>query len=73
MSDEAKEVIAYQIWEEQGRPHGRDAEHWQEAERRPSAPAMTELTKAAALQMKPSTSKRTTKSKAAANPKEKAT
>lgn len=26
-------VRAYQIWEEQGRPEGRDHEHWQQAER----------------------------------------
>jgi hypothetical protein len=24
---------AYQIWEQEGRPHGRDREHWHEAER----------------------------------------
>ena len=24
---------AYRIWEEEGRPHGRDAEHWSRAER----------------------------------------
>jgi hypothetical protein len=24
---------AYHIWEQEGRPHGRDAEHWREAER----------------------------------------
>lgn len=24
---------AYQIWEQEGRPHGRDLEHWQQAER----------------------------------------
>jgi hypothetical protein len=24
---------AYQIWEQEGRPNGRDQEHWQEAER----------------------------------------
>jgi hypothetical protein len=23
---------AYEIWEEEGRPHGRDREHWQQAE-----------------------------------------
>jgi hypothetical protein len=26
-------VRAYQIWEQEGRPHGRDREHWHEAER----------------------------------------
>jgi hypothetical protein len=24
---------AYHIWEQEGRPHGRDEQHWQEAER----------------------------------------
>jgi hypothetical protein len=24
---------AYQIWEQEGRPHGRDEDHWREAER----------------------------------------
>lgn len=24
---------AYQIWEKEGRPHGRDREHWKQAER----------------------------------------
>ena len=38
MSDEqiAKriEALAHQIWESEGRPDGRHAEHWNEAERR---------------------------------------
>jgi hypothetical protein len=25
--------LAYAIWEQEGRPHGRDQQHWQEAER----------------------------------------
>lgn len=25
-------LIAYQIWEKEGRPHGRDLEHWLKAE-----------------------------------------
>jgi hypothetical protein len=33
--------LAYAIWEQEGRPHGRDQQHWQEAEhllvRRPSS------------------------------------
>ncbi|MDX3924247.1 MAG: DUF2934 domain-containing protein [Shinella sp.] len=36
MSDTRKEWIskrAYSIWEEQGKPHGRDAEHWEQATR----------------------------------------
>jgi hypothetical protein len=28
ISDEAIRVRAYQIWEREGRPHGRDFEHW---------------------------------------------
>lgn len=28
------EVLAYKIWEEQGRPEGRQEDHWAEAERR---------------------------------------
>lgn len=36
--------LAYAIWEQEGRPHGRDQQHWQEAEqllvrRPPSSPA----------------------------------
>jgi hypothetical protein len=26
-------IRAYQLWEEEGRPHGRDQAHWFEAER----------------------------------------
>lgn len=36
MTDARREWIstrAYTIWEEAGRPHGRDAEHWDQAER----------------------------------------
>jgi hypothetical protein len=35
ISDEARraiEVRAYLIWEREGRPHGREKEHWQRAE-----------------------------------------
>ena len=32
-------ALAYRIWEEEGRPHGRAAVHWAEAERRLSADA----------------------------------
>jgi hypothetical protein len=31
-------LIAYGIWEEEGRPHGRHAHHWREAERRAAQP-----------------------------------
>jgi hypothetical protein len=30
--DEAVKVIAYRIWEEEGRPTGRDLDHWLKAE-----------------------------------------
>ena len=30
--DEAVKVIAYRIWEEEGRPDGRALEHWLKAE-----------------------------------------
>ncbi len=30
--DEEIRLIAYRIWEEQGRPDGRDLEHWLKAE-----------------------------------------
>jgi len=36
MTDARREWIskrAYTLWEEAGRPHGRDGEHWQQAER----------------------------------------
>jgi hypothetical protein len=29
---------AYQIWEHEGRPHGKDFEHWLQAERELAAP-----------------------------------
>jgi hypothetical protein len=32
--DEQIRLIAYQIWEEEGRPHGKHVEHWIQAERR---------------------------------------
>ena len=32
---------AYQIWEAEGRPHGRDAEHWFRALEEIGAPGMT--------------------------------
>jgi hypothetical protein len=32
--DEEIRLIAYQIWEEEGRPHGKNVEHWVQAERR---------------------------------------
>lgn len=33
LTQEQIAVRAYQIWEERGRPHGSDREHWFEAER----------------------------------------
>lgn len=33
MEDKIRE-LAYQIWEEEGCPHGRDAEHWNMAQQR---------------------------------------
>ncbi|MBI2965627.1 MAG: DUF2934 domain-containing protein [Chloroflexi bacterium] len=32
--EEQIRLIAYQIWEEEGRPHGKHMEHWSQAERR---------------------------------------
>lgn len=32
ISDDAVRVRAYQIWEREGRPHGRDYEHWVRAQ-----------------------------------------
>ena len=29
---EAVQALSYQIWEREGRPHGRDQEHWFQAE-----------------------------------------
>ena len=52
MPAEFREIIAYQIWEEQGRPHGRAVEHWQEAELRLSAPATAKMSKSATLKVK---------------------
>ena len=37
---EAVRDLAYLIWEKQGRPHGKEHEHWAEAERRLSLPAV---------------------------------
>ncbi|MET0280137.1 MAG: DUF2934 domain-containing protein [Steroidobacteraceae bacterium] len=38
--------LAHQIWEEQGKPHGRHDEHWHEAERRLAAAKPVEETPA---------------------------
>jgi hypothetical protein len=41
MSTERKTQVerdAYKIWEQEGRPHGRDKEHWHRAERDVKAP-----------------------------------
>ena len=32
MDKEAIKHKAYELWEDEGRPHGRDAEHWKKAE-----------------------------------------
>lgn len=32
MNVDAISSRAYQIWEQEGRPHGRDLEHWAQAE-----------------------------------------
>ena len=45
-------IRAYQLWEQEGRPHGRDQAHWFEAERQlqdpePSAPPQTSPARAA--------------------------
>lgn len=33
MDEETLRKTAYRIWEEQGRPHGQDFEHWLQAQR----------------------------------------
>nr|WP_314582060.1 DUF2934 domain-containing protein [uncultured Pseudomonas sp.] len=33
MDEETLRRTAYRIWEEQGRPHGQDFEHWLQAQR----------------------------------------
>jgi hypothetical protein len=38
-SPETVQIRAYQIWEAEGRPHGRDQAHWYQAERELSANA----------------------------------
>ncbi len=40
------QVLAYQLWEAEGRPEGRQQHHWSEAERRlhASPPLMSEAT-----------------------------
>jgi hypothetical protein len=63
--------LADLIWEEQGRPHERDAEHWQEAERRTSVATASKSPKAVGLAVRPSGTKKTAKSVDAAKPKEK--
>jgi hypothetical protein len=40
---------AHEIWEREGRPHGRDAEHWRQAEREIDAAASAVATEAAAV------------------------
>ena len=40
---------AHEIWEREGRPHGRDAEHWRQAEREIDGEASAGATDAALL------------------------
>ncbi len=30
--EEIKRLVAYKFWQDDGRPHGKDVEHWQRAE-----------------------------------------
>ena len=48
-ADEAREIArrAYALWESEGRPHGRDQEHWARAERE-FGPATAPVSKTAA-------------------------
>ena len=41
-SPETIQIRAYQIWEAEGRPHGRDQAHWYQAERELGTSARTE-------------------------------
>jgi hypothetical protein len=55
MADENRiKQRAYQIWENEGRPHGRDREHWERASREIEAEAKSRPRKpAAAAKAKP--------------------
>jgi len=39
---------AHEIWEREGRPHGKDAEHWERAQREVDAEASAEIAAATA-------------------------
>ncbi len=39
---------AYALWEEEGQPHGKDAEHWEQARREYSAFALKPIRRSAA-------------------------
>ena len=53
---------AYAIWEREGRPHGRDFEHWLDAEREMNAAAPTPPNRAqAAAAAAPKTARKTTR------------
>jgi len=39
---------AYALWEEEGQPHGKDAEHWEQARREYSAYALKPIRRSAA-------------------------
>ena len=56
ISEESIRARAYEIWEREGQPGGRDAEHWQMA--------VDELTAEAAKAAKPKAPRRTTKAAA---------
>jgi hypothetical protein len=57
--DEQIRAIAYRIWEEQGRPHGRHFEHWLQAEmrwleaNRPATVSLPQTPARPALQARP--------------------
>jgi hypothetical protein len=73
MSAEKKQIeqTAYRIWEENGRPHGRDMDHWlaAEAEVTAKAPAKTKPAKAAAKPKAEAPKKAAAKANGAAKPK----
>ena len=56
ISEEAIRARAYEIWEREGQPGGRDAEHWQQA--------VDELNAESAKAAKPKAPRRTTKAAA---------
>jgi hypothetical protein len=44
---------AHEIWEREGRPHGKDAEHWEQAQREVDAEASAEIAAATAGSTRP--------------------